>query len=199
MAHSTPRLKTNAPTLGVTIHSRKPLYLLAIIIVLQFCICSMKSHPDTQFYIVLTVDILTAVTWITVDPEGKVFIWSVNWLHCTAGTSRSRWTSSWASSQKSSSWQACLATSFCSSSTSGQPTMPSPPRTLPACWSTSSTCVFSTTTTPRTNPSTGDRCSLPHQPLCLSQLPRPPLMHYSCSLLERWTAAHIEQTHNRKY
>lgn len=34
----------------------------------------MKSHPDTQFYIVLTVDILTAVTWITVDPEGKVFI-----------------------------------------------------------------------------------------------------------------------------
>lgn len=86
------------------------------------------------------------------------------WPHCAAGTSRSLWTFSWASSQRLSSCRACLATLSCWSSTSGQPTMPRLPRMLPASSSTLSTCVSSTTVTPPTNASTRDRCSFRYPP-----------------------------------
>lgn len=84
---------------------------------------------------------------------------SIFWLYCAAGTSRSHWISFWGSSQRLSSCPASLVTWFCWSSISGQHMMHTPPRMHPACSFTSSTCVSSTTTTPPASPSTGDRCS----------------------------------------
>lgn len=112
--------------------------------------------------------------YLTFIPLGIFFLFPLNQLCFTAGTSRSHWTSSWASSQKSSSWPASLAIWSCWSSTSGPPTMPKPPKTLPACSSTSSTCVSSTITTPQISLSTWDRCSLHSPPLPLPP-PPPPL------------------------
>lgn len=75
----------------------------------------------------------------------------------SAGISRSRWISTWDSSQRLSSWPVCLATWSFWSSISGSRTTHAPPGMPPVSSSPLLTCSSSTTATRATNLSTEDR------------------------------------------
>lgn len=135
----------------------------------QFCDCEIRAELWGMIAFITSMW-MNAITLLKPDQTntlvGTWLVYVSNRLHCATGTSRSLWTSCWASYQRLFSCRVCLATLFCWFSTSGRRMMPTPRRTLPACLSTLSTCVFSTTTTQLINPSTVDRCSLLHSPLC---------------------------------